>query len=62
MSKRGNGSGTVYKRSDGGPWYAAWYDHDGKRRIRCTGTTDKQKALRILAQFVGDASDRKSVV
>jgi len=56
--QRGNGSGTVYRRTDGGPWYASWYDHDGKRRTRCTGTTDKQKATRILGEWVGQAALR----
>lgn len=60
--QRGNGSGTVYRRTPTGPWYASWYDFDGRRRIRCTGTTDKQKALRCLAEWVGDAALRTAGV
>ncbi len=39
--RRGNGQGTLFKRSDRGSWIAAWYDHNGKRLERSTRTTEK---------------------
>jgi hypothetical protein len=59
---RGNGSGSIFKRHDGGPWYIAWYDHAGKRREHCTKTTDKGTAQRILADKLADVALRRDGV
>lgn len=60
--QRGNGRGTLFKRIAGGTWIGAWYDHDGKRQERSTGTTDKAAAERILAKRVTDAALRREKV
>ena len=54
--RRGNGQGTLYRRTDHGPWLAAWYDHNDKRVERSTRTTDKAAAERILAKRVTDVA------
>jgi integrase len=62
MSKkrnRGNGSGSVFKRRDGGPYCIAWYDATGKRREESSFTTDKQAAERILAKKIADVALRR---
>jgi len=60
--RRGNGQGTLYRRDGHGPWIAAWFDHDGKRRERSTRTTDKASAERILRKRVTDAALRREGV
>ena len=59
MSNRGNGSGSIFKRGDGGPWYLSWYDAGGKRKSLCTKTTDKATAQRILAGKLADVALRR---
>lgn len=54
--KRGNGRGTLYKRTDSGPWYASWYaptpDGKGRERVeRSTRTTSKSDADRMLRKW-----------
>lgn len=46
--KRGNGSGSIFQRAKGGPWYASWYDGRGKRVSRSTRTTSRTDAERIM--------------
>src|SRR6516164_5874626 len=50
MSKRGNGSGSIYRRNGKGPYYIEWKDHQDERQRQCTFTTDKATAERILAE------------
>ena len=59
-SKRGNGSGTIFKRrpDPGSPWYIAWYDHERRRREQCTLTTDRATAGRMLARKVDETAQR----
>ena len=45
-SKRANGDGSVFKR--GSRWYLAFYDENGKRRVRSTGMTERRLAERAL--------------
>ncbi len=52
MARRGNRTGSVYKRATGGAYLASYYTADGKRRERSTNTTDKALALRVLARYV----------
>ncbi len=62
MSKkrnRGNGSGSVFKRRDDGPYCIAWFDANGQRREHNTLTTDKQAAERILAKRLTDVALRR---
>jgi hypothetical protein len=54
---RGNGSGSIFKRREDGPYCITWYDATGKRREHNTLTTDKQMAERILADKL--ANDKK---
>lgn len=61
-NKRGNGQGTLFKRSAGGCWTEAWYDHEGRRKTRSTGTTDRAAAQRILSKWVSDAALRRDGV
>ncbi len=42
---------SVFKRKGGKRWMIAWFDHEGKRRGRASGTTDKRLAERIAAAF-----------
>ena len=60
--QRSHGTGSLFKRNGRGPWIASWYDHNGKRRERSTGTTDKATGMRILGKFVADSALRKSGV
>jgi integrase len=55
---------TVYKDASkgAGNWYAAWRDHSGKRRTKCTFTTDKAAAKRIAAKYEADAALRRDGV
>jgi len=60
--RRGNRAGSLFRRKPSGPWLASWYDHDGRRQTRSTGTTDKAAAERILAKRVNDAALRREKV
>ena len=60
--RRGNGQGTLFKRSDRGLWIASWYDHNGKRIEQSTRTTDKAAAERILNKRVADTALRRDMV
>jgi len=63
MSKtRSKGSGSIFRRTDKGPWLASWVGHDGRRRERSTRTTDKATARRILDKLVADAALRRDGV
>jgi len=57
-AKRGNGTGSVYKRAPNGAYIASWTTHDGKRKERSTKTTDLAVAERILASYVNDEAMR----
>jgi hypothetical protein len=41
-----------------GYYYIAWKDHNGKRRTKCSGTSDKAAAERIGAKLEADAALR----
>lgn len=60
--RRSNGQGTLYKRTEAGPWLASWRDHEGKRREQSTHTTDRRAAERILAKRVADTALRREGV
>ena len=60
--RRSNGQGTLFKKTEGGPWIASWYDHNGKRRERSTRTTDRRAAERILAKNIADTALRRDGV
>ncbi len=65
MSKkrnRGNGSGSIFKRRDDGPYSISWFDANGQRREHNTLTTDKQAAERILAKKLTDVALRRDGV
>ena len=56
---------TVFKRGGKkakGYWYVQWYDHNGKRRTKCTQTTDKATAERIARKHEADAALRRDGV
>jgi len=62
MSKkrnRGNGSGSVFKRRDDGPYVLSWYDQNGTRREHNTLQFDKQTAERILADKLSEVALRR---
>lgn len=56
--RRGNGSGSLFKRRGIGPWVMSYHDHTGKRVQRSTGTTDKAAAQRILSKHLTDTALR----
>ena len=56
---RGNGSGSIFKRRDDGPYCISWYDASGKRREHNCLTTDKQAAERILADKLAAVALRR---
>ena len=60
--RRGNGQGTLFKRTPRGSWIASWFDHTGKRRERSTRTTDKATAERVLRQLVATTALRREGV
>ena len=51
-NKRGNGSGSLFQRALTGPWYASWYNADGKRVSRSTRTTSRADAERVMRKWV----------
>jgi len=56
---------SVFKRGGKrakGYWYASWFDHQGKRRTKCTRTTDKAAAERIARKHEADAALRRDGV
>ena len=56
---------SVFKRGGKrakGYWYVQWFDHRGKRRIKCARTTDKATAERIARQHEADAALRRDGV
>jgi len=50
------------KRNRDGKWYIQWFDHTGKRRSKCSGTTDKATAERIARKLEADAALRREGV
>lgn len=60
--KRGNSTGSLYKRSTNGCYIASFYDHTGTRVTRSTQTTDRAAAQRILTKQVSEAALRKEGV
>jgi len=56
---------TVYKRDKSDKksrWYIAWFDHTGKRRFKCSGTTDKSAAIRIANKLESEVALRRENV
>ena len=57
---------SVYKRGGKSnrkaPWYVSWFDHEGKRREKCTRTTDKATAERIAKKLEADTALRREGV
>ena len=56
---------TVFKRggkSAKGYWNVQWFDHNGKRRTKCTRTTDKATAERIARKYEAEAALRRDGV
>ncbi|MCC6421594.1 MAG: hypothetical protein IT429_25525, partial [Gemmataceae bacterium] len=60
--RRPGGQGSLFKRAEGGPWRAAYRDHEGRRRETSTRTTDRAAAERILAKMVAGAALRREGV
>jgi hypothetical protein len=59
---RGNrfrGTGSIYKRGNGGSWIISWHDHEGRRFERSTRTTDRATADRMLRKRLSDAALRR---
>src|SRR5262245_168602 len=57
---------TVFKRGGksnrNGNFYASWNDHTGKRRVKCTFTTEYAVAMRIATKLESDAALRREGV
>ena len=57
---------SVFKRGGnknrGGKWYIQWYDHNGKRHTKSSGTTDKATAERIGNKFEAESALRRDGV
>jgi integrase len=60
--RRSNGQGTLFKRTEGGPWIASWFNHAGRRKEKSTRTTDRKAAERIVSKHVADAALRREHV
>ena len=58
--------GSIFKRGGKGNrhgyWYIQWRDYTGKRRSKCTKTTDKASAERIVRKLEADSSLRREGV
>ena len=53
---------SVFKRGGKkarGYYYTSWFDHSGRRRTKCTRTTDKATAERIARKYEDDAAKRR---
>ena len=61
-NRRGNGAGGLFKRAPGANWTARYFDHEGRRLTRSTGTTDKAAAERILRDWIAAAALRREGV
>ncbi len=53
---------SVYKRSDSKKWYITWTDHNGQRRTKSSGTTDKAAAMRIANKLEAESKLRSEGV
>jgi len=52
---------SIHKRGGLSPfWYAAFYNADGRRSFKSTGTTDKTKAQRIALEWSETAKEGRS--
>lgn len=51
---------TIYKRAETGTWYAKYFNCDGKRVSKNTGTSSKREAERIAAGFESAERDARS--
>ena len=50
---------SVFKRKGSRNWYASWFDHEGGRPERSTGTTDKRLAERLAQRWEDEAIARR---
>ncbi len=50
---------SIFKRKGGSTWIIAWFDHEGKRREKSSGTSDKRLAERIAAGWTNREIERK---
>src|ERR1017187_2003016 len=57
-NKRGNGSGSIFKRQADGAYFVAWYDATGKRHTQSTRTSDAATARRYLARMIDAKAQR----
>jgi len=55
-ARRQRGAGSLFQRKPGGPWIAAYFDGDGKRRERSTRTTSRSDAERIVRGWTQHAA------
>jgi integrase len=60
--QRTNGTGTIFKRVEGGSWIISWFNHEGKRVERSTKTTDRATAERILRERLSETALRRDGV
>jgi integrase len=61
--RRANGNGSLFKKMNrGGSWYLSYYDENGRRMTRCTFTTDRAVAERILSKCISDVALRREGV
>lgn len=62
VSRRGNGTGTLFRRTPKGAWLMRWFDEEGRRRERSTRTTNRRAAECILEQVTSRVALSKSGV
>lgn len=55
-ARRGNGGGSLFRRSPSGPWVARYFDGRGVRRERSTRTTSRADAERIMRGWIERAA------
>ena len=60
--QRSRGTGSLFRKTDGGPWIATYWDHAGRRREHSSRTTDRATAERILTKLVAETALRRDLV
>jgi integrase len=58
--RRAGGSGSLFQRKPGGPWYGQYFDASGRRVQRSTGSPERAVAERIMRGWISGVALRQS--